>query len=139
APACTRTWFHNGTFGWDVRRFAQYYQGDAQQGLLPRDHIANLAQLGAGEFENGIRTLAGMVIRQEIYATDNTGQRAEHPYQVTQSAYRLRRLQPSKDYDDACFMAYQSEQLTYSYEQQPADPRISHQFTLDVDNYGNVL
>lgn len=138
APTCTRTWFHNGAFGWDIRRFAQYYQGDARQGLLPRDHIDNLVQLGAGEFENGIRTLAGMVIRQEIYATDNTGQRAEHPYQVTQSAYRLRRLQPSKDDDDACFMAYQSEQLAYNYEQQPADPRISHQFTLDVDNYGNV-
>lgn len=139
APACTRTWFHNGASGWDVRRFAQYYQGDAQQGLLPRDHIDNLAQLGAGEFENGIRTLAGMVIRQETYATDNTGQRTEHPYQVTQSAYRLRRLQSSKNDDDACFMAYQSEQLTYNYEQQPADPRISHQLTLDVDNYGNVL
>ncbi len=66
-PACTRTWYHNGAFGWDTRRWEQYYQGDRQQGLLPRDLVENLRELGADEFEEGIRSLAGMVIRQEIY------------------------------------------------------------------------
>lgn len=139
APTCSRTWFHNGAFGWDIRRFAQYYQGDSRQGLLPRDRVENLEELGAEEFEAGISALAGMVIRQEIYATDPRGPHTEHPYKVTQYAYRLRRLQPSRNDDDACFIAYQSEQLAYSYEQEPTDPRINHQLTLDVDSYGNVL
>lgn len=139
APACSRTWYHNGSFGWETRRFGQFYQGDRRQGLLPPDLVENLAALGADEFEHGIRSLAGLAIRQELYATDATGRRVPHPFQVTQSAYRLRRLQQSHNHYDACFMAYQSEQLACSYEQQSDDPRMSHQLTLSVDDYGNVL
>ncbi len=57
---------------------------------------------------------------------------------MTQNAYRMRRLQPSQDENDACFMAYQSEPLSYSYEEEPEDPRIVHQFNLEVDNYSNL-
>ena len=31
------------------------------------------------------------------------------------------------------------EALSYHYERNPADPRVSHALTLEVDDFGNVL
>ncbi len=138
-PACTRTWFHNGAFGWDAWRARDYYHGDTRHPLLPTPVFEEPEALGSEVFEQGYRALAGQIIRREVYAVSPNGQRAEHPYQVTQTAYRLRRLQPSLNDQDASFMFYAGESLDYNYEQQPDDPRVAHHFTLEVDPYGHAL
>ena len=39
----------------------------------------------------------------------------------------------------AVFLVHGLESIQYEYERNPVDPRISHNFTLEVDEYGNVL
>ena len=39
----------------------------------------------------------------------------------------------------AVFFAHPREALSYHYERNPVDPRISHALTLEVDEFGNVL
>ena len=136
--ACVRTWHHNGAFGWDDWRVLDYYSGDPEQPLLPAPVFEELMPLGQKDFEEAYRALAGQVIRREVYAVSAAGQRAEHPYQVTQTAYRLRRLQPSIGDQDPCFAFYPSESLSIDYEQAPEDPRVAHNLTLEVDDYGNA-
>lgn len=139
APVCVRTWFHNGAFGWDTRRFGQFYKDDAQQAFLSTDRFEALGSyLTAQDYEGGVRSLAGQMIRQEVYATDQQGKRAKHPYQITHSNYRLRQLQPAKNNHDASLFFYPSEQLSHHYEETAADPRVTHQMTLAVDRFGNV-
>ena len=38
-----------------------------------------------------------------------------------------------------CSSPIRARQLSYHYERNPADPRVSHGLTLEVDDYGNVL
>ena len=137
-PACVRTWHHNGAFGWDDWRALDYYSGDPEQPLLPAPVFEELMPLGQNDFEEAYRALAGQVIRREVYAVSAQGQRAEHPYQVNQTAYRLQRLQPSIGDQDPCFTFYPSESLSIDYEQEPQDPRVAHNLTLEVDRYGNA-
>lgn len=138
APTCVRTWFHTGSPVWDDRGSTDRYSLDGEQATLAAHAIENPGALRTDEYEDGLRALAGQVIRQEVFATSPTGQRTAHPYQVTQSSYRLRRLQPGDAKHDACFTFHLSERVTYDYEQQPDDPRVSHHLTLDVDPYGNA-
>ena len=137
-PACIRTFYHNGAFGWDERRRQSYYQGDPDHALLPEPAFHQQLDFFGKTFEDGFRALAGRMLRQEIFAVDRDGQRAEHPFQVTQNTYRIRQLQPAREEDDACFDVFLSETLVHEYEQDPDDPRVTHDLTLDVDPYGNV-
>jgi len=38
----------------------------------------------------------------------------------------------------AVYLTARKESLTHHYERKPQDPRISHDITLKMDNYGNV-
>ena len=73
-----------------------------------------------------------------MYAHDGSA-KAAHPYQVTESRYRVTQLQPQDGNYHAVYFQHQLESLTYHYERQPADPRISHALTLEVDAFGNPL
>ena len=64
---------------------------------------------------------------------------ADHPYQVSESRYRVAQLQPRSANHHAVYFSHQLESLTYHYERNPADPRISHGLTLAVDAFGNPL
>jgi RHS repeat-associated protein len=48
-------------------------------------------------------------------------------------------LQPRIQNPYAVFMVQQSEMLSYTYERNPADPRIVHNMTIATDEFGNVL
>jgi hypothetical protein len=39
----------------------------------------------------------------------------------------------------AVFFSHARETVTYQYERNPADPRVTHVLTLEVDAFGNVL
>lgn len=137
SPSCSRIWFHSGTFGWDARKRQHYYQGDTQQSFIPNSQFEDVGALSQTEFESGLRALRGKIVRQEVYGVVND-QREEHPYQIIQTTYNVRRLQPEFRRRDAAFYAYQAEKVTYDYEQNPADPRIAHHLTIEVDDFGNL-
>jgi RHS repeat-associated protein len=137
-PTCTKTWLHSGIFGWDTRWTKQYYDKDTEQPLLPRPFFEQDEPLESGDFERGFTSLAGKVLRQEVYATNPEGILEDHPYQISQNGYCIRKLQPKTKWNDSCFFAYQTEALSMIYEQDAADPRVSHHLSVSVDKYGDI-
>jgi RHS repeat-associated protein len=137
-PVCVRTWLHSGDADGDRRRAADFYAGDPAAAVLASSRIEDVERLDAEEFTAAYRALAGQVVRTETYGVDPGGRRRDHPYQVSQRGYRVRRLSARTADRDPSFATVAEEVLTYVYEQDPADPRITHSVTLDVDEYGNV-
>ena len=78
------------------------------------------------------------MLRQEVYALDGTA-KEPHPYTVTEQNFTIRLLQPQGGNRHAVFFTHPREAISYHYERNPADPRISHALTLEVDAFGNVL
>jgi len=136
---CLRTWFHQGRPL--VGALPDRYEGDAAAPLIPPVSFEDPTALAPGEYEDGLRALAGAALRQEVYALGPSGQRAGHPLQVQQNAYRVRRQQPSRLLGGlpSVFRFYAAESFHSHYEQQPDDPRSTHRFTFEIDDFGNPL
>ncbi len=148
-PVLTRTWFHNGAFveaGAVSRQYAREYW--TEPALRPEERAADREALllpdtilppglSPAEVREAHRALKGMVLRTEVYAEDGSP-RAEHPYAVTEQNFAVRRLQPTGRNRHAVFLTHPREAVAYNYERAPEDPRITHELTLEVDDYGNV-
>jgi len=153
-PIYTKTWFHTGIhFGRE--HVSNFYAGllDADDnGEYYREPGLNNAQvqemlladtmlptgLSIEEEREACRALKGSMLRQEIYALDGTP-KAEYPYTVSEQNFTIRPLQPCGNNQHAVFFVHPREVIIYQYERNPADPRISHTLTFEVDNFGNVL
>lgn len=153
-PVYVKTWFHTGLYlGRDrVSNFfaglpdendhGEYYREpglDNEQAskLLLRD-TALPTGLGVDEEREACRALKGSILRREIYALDGSDKQG-HPYAVTEQNFTVEPLQPLAGNRHAVFFTHSREALSYHYERNPADPRISHALTLEVDSYGNAL
>lgn len=156
-PTLTRTWFHTGVY---VRRdhvsdfFAgllgagdvgEYYRepglNDTQARALLLDDAGLPGGLTVDEQREACRALKGSMLRQEVYALDGTGTAMHphgHPFAVTEQNFAVRMLQRRGANQHAVFLTHPSEALLYHYERDPADPRLGHTLTLEVDDYGNV-
>lgn len=144
-PVRTRSWFHTGGYA-DV--LTGRYTADALAVPLPPAQLDDVT--GGEEYRQALRVLAGMPLRAEIYAEDGTPE-AAHPYTVTEQRYRAALLQPAAEPAEqgrpaprqpwaawAVFTTHEAESVSYQYERNPADPRVSHSLTLEVDDYGSV-
>ena len=94
--------------------------------------------LSDNDTREAARALKGSILRQEVYSDDGTP-KAALPYSVSERSYRLTTVQPQGPNRHAVFFSHPCETIDYHYERNPADPRISHALTLEVDAYGNVL
>jgi hypothetical protein len=143
-PIVTKTWFHTGAFLAEDKLEAyfkapenkEYFNGDEQSVFLPDTDLP--LNLTATEMREACRALKGSILRQEVYTEDGSP-KAELPYSVSERSYKLSHLQPHGPNRHAVFFSHPSETIDYHYERNPADPRISHALTLEVDDYGNVL
>jgi RHS repeat-associated protein len=135
----TKSWFHTGFFLDEnniSKHFAdEYYAGDPQAALLPDTLLP--AGLTAAEAREACRALRGQLLRQEVYGLDDSSLTFE-PYLVSERNCTVTRVQPTLNNRHAVFYTHPREALTYHYERQPADPRVVHDLTLDVDAFGNV-
>src|SRR5262249_21610196 len=148
-PVETRTWFHTGAYMdedsaaaipdvFDYRDFAnhlrrEFYRGDAQAAALPAHDVVRDATP-----RQAFRTLRGAVRRREPYA--RAGGAAEpHPYGCTENRYRVRALRAASTAAPGVYALELIEVLTHQYERNPADPRVSHAQTLEVDEFLNPL
>ncbi|MCG3158139.1 MAG: hypothetical protein DKINENOH_04780 [bacterium] len=166
-PVLTKTWFHTGIYlGRDhVSNFfaglqdtfdrGEYYREPewrdddvkAQKRLLddtvlPTDLMGEPLDLTVEEEREACRALKGAMLRQEIYALDEPGTDDYpygHPYTVTEQNFTIKCLQPRAGNRHAVFFTHAREAISYHYERNPADPRVGHALTLEVDDYGNVL
>jgi RHS repeat-associated protein len=153
-PVLTRTWFHTGVylgrqsvsnfFAGMVDEFdsGEYYREPALNDAAASTLLLNDTLLPAGlsyeEEREACRALKGAMLRQEVYALDGTD-KAAHPYTVTEQNFTIRALQPKAGNRHAVFLTHAREVITFQYERNPADPRIGHALTLEVDEFGNVL
>jgi RHS repeat-associated core domain len=145
-PVRTRSWFHTGGYE-DVRTGT--YTADPLAVSLPPPQFDGVSS--GQEHRQALRALTGAPLRSEIYSDDGTPQ-AAHPYSVTEHRYRVALLQPAAEPTEqgrpapvppwaawAAFTSHEAESVSYHYERNPADPRVSHALTLEVDDYGSVL
>jgi RHS repeat-associated protein len=139
-PVETRSWYHTGAWlGRDTLQTQlaeEYFKGDKQAHSLPMPVLPE--GMSIGEQREATRAMRGTRLREEIYALDGS----EHqscPYAVSEASSVVTMLQPSGTARHAVFHAYQAQTLSYHYERNPADPRVAHGLTLQVDDYGNVL
>lgn len=138
-PVLTKTWYHNGACVSQDRISKQYeseyYHGDADAFLLPDTIIENPEALDAISLREAYRALKGSGLRSEVYE-----QGVNTPYQVTEANFNIKTLQPiAAGTKHAVFFPHSHETLTFHYEQNQADPRISHEFNLEVDEFGNIV
>ena len=161
-PAYTKTWFHTGVYlGRD--RVSRYFAGlldghdtgeyyrepglddrQARELLLPDTVLPD--GMTVEEERQACRALKGSMLRQEVYADDAGSdateaaiERSKTPYSVIEQNFTVKIIQGQGDNRHAVFFTHPREAITYHYERNPADPRIQHAMTLEVDDYGNVL
>ena len=147
-PVVTKTWFHTGHYD-DERRVSrhyadEYYRDRSQPALLPDTVLP--PGLTFEEAREASRALKGSPLRQETYALDGSAV-ARHPYSVSESNFTVRLLQPRGHRRYAIFHTHARESVGLQYERKlyeidgeaRPDPRVSHQMTLEVDAFGNVL
>ena len=166
-PVRTVTWFHTGAFldqaGISRQMALDYFGAPSRNdpdfanlwavfaaGLLPDTQLPTDAlrpdgsrdrtlSLTADELREAVRALKGSILRQEVYAEDGST-RAPLPYSVSERNYTIECLQPRGAANRfAVFFAHPRETLDFHHERNPADPRVSHALTLQVDGYGNAL
>ena len=161
-PVLTRTWFHTGVYlgrdhvsdffaGFlDADDFGEYYRepawrpNDAEARKRVLDDTILPTNLTIDQEREACRALKGSMLRQEVYALDGTGTPEYpfgHPYTVTEQNFAVLPIQPKKAGNrHAVFFAHPHEALSYHYERNPQDPRVSHTMTLEVDKkYGQTL
>jgi RHS repeat-associated protein len=153
-PVHTKTWFHTGVWLGQERVSRQYASEYYREpGLTPEQIAAQLLPdtvlpegLSVAEEREACRAFKGMMLRQEVYAddADHPGataaaiERARTPYTVSEQNFAIRMLQERGANRHGVFFSHPREALTYHYERNPADPRIQHALTLEVNAYGNV-
>jgi RHS repeat-associated protein len=139
-PVHTRTWYHTGAyFDWSdiAARLADEYWGATDP------HIPHLAgtrlsdDASPEELREACRAIRGHPLRQEIYALDKSPN-AENPYSTVEYRYQVDRLQPPATSSYGAYYPWQCEAVSCHYERSPSDPRISHDLTLTIDEYGNI-
>lgn len=148
-PILTRTWFHTGGFVGSAATSAQfateYYTSPG--GLsLPDSEIDEEASLSIDELRQAKRVLRGQTLRSEVFACKPMAVGTElpepdgAPYQFSEQRFRVRKWsEPQLRGDHGIFFSHPEEALSVACEQDPTDPRVSHEFTLDVDQYGQPV
>jgi RHS repeat-associated protein len=153
-PVLTKTWFHTGAYLTE-KALMDRYQGEygKQVGdkVLPQldpaafdlgahafEWLDSASNISFEQYHEAHRSLRGSVLRQEVYSLDKV-EKAFLPYTVTESRYRVRALQPPLEEAHGVYFTTPSQSMAYHYERNLADPRITHEMTLEVDAFGNVL
>jgi RHS repeat-associated protein len=159
-PTLTKTWFHTGVFLGElaISRHMEreyYLEGTTacgesaltrkQRSAMLLDDTILPEHLTPDETREACRALKSGVLRQEIYALD-VKEESCRPYTVTESNFTIRTLQPRESNRHAVFFSHAHEAISFNYERKlyavdggrRADPRVTHSFTLKVDEYGNI-
>src|SRR5262249_21467349 len=154
-PVHTKTWFHTGAYleGAKIsKHFEHEYHQETDGGEATRlaDTVLPASAQSVQDQREACRALKGQVLRQEIYGLDDDehdASAAGRPYSVSERNYTLELLQPAVNGAHAVLLAHPRETIDLHYERklydiggrQLADPRVGHQLTLAVNEYGDVL
>lgn len=140
-PIHTVAWFHTGAWNGqadDLRATlaVEFYAGDVAATPLPGTIVP--PTLLPPALREAYRSLKGKPLREEVYAED-ASTASSAPYTVKEYRYEVRELQPIATQRYGVYHPLGREQVTYNYERNPADPRIVHDLSLEVDALGHVV
>lgn len=140
-PVLTKTWYHTGAFldrEKILDQFAHEYfnQAAIAEKKLPEPALPN--DLCIDEWRQALRACKGTLLRKEVYALDGSPQE-KLPYVAEQHNLLIKILQPKAQQQYGVLLTHESESITYQYERNVADARVSQNFILSVNNYGQVL
>lgn len=148
-PMLTKSWFHTGAFREAASVTEQYlHEYWIEPALRDPGRAADAAAmrppdtvippgLNPYEVQEAYRSLKGRPLRIETYAQDGSPA-AENPYTVTEQNFSVTCLQPIGINLHGVFFVSPREALSFHYERATGDPRVTHDFTLETDPYGNV-
>lgn len=140
-PILTKTWFHTGAFIDKEKILGQFAHEYYQNAIVPEKILAEPSlpdSLNIDEWREALRACKGLPLHVEVYSADGTDA-ANNPYSTAHHTCLIQLLQTKMDNQYAVFMVQESEALTYTYERNPADPRIAHTMNIETDQFGNVL
>jgi RHS repeat-associated protein len=140
-PVKTISWFHTGAFLKNKKIIHQceheYFKNIFfNEYVFPEPVIAR--ELNADELREAHRAFNGSPLRMELYAMDGSDKET-FPYSATQSIFEVRMVQPKLENRYASFQVLPAESITYNYERDPADPRISQSYAVKLDELGNPI
>jgi len=144
----TKSWFHTGAYTCRERYIHQLQEEYYPNGIdgiteptvnyiLPDYKIPN--DLEADELSECYRALKGLPLRQEIYSEEGDRELQKHPYTITQFNYNIQKLQSKAIGKHAIFLTTEKENLAFTLERNPGDPRINHNINIAIDQFGNIL
>jgi RHS repeat-associated protein len=128
-PVRTRMWFHLGGI---ASPLTDVFTHDPHALPVVVDEVTG-AETG-DEYRLALRALAGRLLRTEVYADDTV---SDAPFSVITRRYSARRLQPGNAGRDAVFLVHDQETVTYDYERDITDPRVTQFVTVEVDERGS--
>jgi RHS repeat-associated protein len=143
APTRTLSWFHTGAWlekeSLEKALAKEYFRQGPPEMLLPDSILP--PQVTIRDEREAARALRGQMLHQEVYALDAAivgKAKADTPFVVTEQSVEVRLLQTSKGWRHGVFFAFPREKVTIHTERNPIDPRVMHDLTLEVDDFGNV-
>ena len=146
----TKTWYHTGNIAHEKalgpHYIDEYFSASdltdpqtrqifIEEKLLPDTVLPQ--GLRADDAREAVRALKGQMLRQEVYALDDSPKQGI-PYTTAEQNFTVKCLQKKWENRHGVFLVHPRETLNYQLERKPHDPRIAHSMTLHVDNYGNV-
>jgi len=140
-PIRTVTWFHTGAFI-EGKKMLDQYEHEYYKNTVIQEHElpepAPPTSVNTDEYREALRSFKGMALRQEVYAQDGTVKENE-PYSTNRATYQIRMVQPKGENLYASFLIFGGETVSYGYDRNPADPRISHSMVLESNELGMGL
>ncbi|HEV2068798.1 MAG TPA: SpvB/TcaC N-terminal domain-containing protein [Acidimicrobiales bacterium] len=143
-PTETRTWFHmgpvRGSGSWEPLDLSDEYW-DSDGSLLGRTDTGWLLELPPRAQRDALRSLAGRILRTEVYGRDGDPAHQDRPYTVTEHRYGVAAVVDGRTTADAgwqarpVFFPHVLAERTTRWER-GEDPMTTAVFTAGYDNYG---
>ncbi len=138
-PIKTISWFHTGaSFKHQILTDAyqkEYYDNPSVEQAL--NGIVLPQTLSDQAYHEAFRACKGLPLRQEVYSLDDENtQKVDHPYSCSESSYEVQLVQAHEDQKYASFIVVPVQSMSYGYERNPIDPRISQELVLATNELG---
>lgn len=166
-PVLTRTWFHTGAFE-ELDSIAGQYEKEywynainkhgvsvSSDALLPGARVIADPALGQSavsamsnsEWRDALRACKSLELRSEVFGKDapligaTPAQILKQltPYTVSDNNCLIELLQPQGKNRHAVFLVKDSETISFTYDRDREDPRVSHVLNTEFDRFGNIL
>ncbi|WP_417558415.1 SpvB/TcaC N-terminal domain-containing protein [Mesoflavibacter zeaxanthinifaciens] len=142
----TKSWFHTGAWEKELSLSQQYqseyWHQDTDETFLADSELLNSNDWSPQEIQEAKRALRGQLLRSEVFTEDDSLLK-DNPYIVSEARFQLKQLQPLEINDKlnkhAVYISLPLEKVTATYDRNPKDPRLAHEMTLEIDDFGNVL